>query len=200
MEHPIYQIQTQLIRRYPGLCLEFSRYVYKEYGITESRETFHANDNEIDKDWLKKQFEKLTSDQELAINSRVIWKSKIFHVPMIDFTNVDMNEDIEKRIRIVNDFVGEKIWVYDSGNSFHGYYSCLIDERRWFQFLGKCLLCNSPRMLPNQIIDPRWIGHSLEHGFSALRWSKNTSRHRSIPSLVNTREPTRQLEGALTQF
>jgi len=191
MEHPMSQVRSQLVSRYPGVCLEFSKYVYIQYGVTESREIINVTEDKIDEDWLIDQMMNLNSEQEFAVHSRVIWKSKIYHMPMIDFTNTHMREDVAPRIRMVNEFLSEDIWIYDSGNSFHGYYFCLISERRWYEFLGKCLLCNSPREQPNQIVDPRWIGHSLEHGFSALRWSKNTNRHRSIPHLVHVKQPSK---------
>lgn len=187
MDHPIYQVRSQLISRYPGICLEFSKYVYKQYGVTESREIFHAAEDEIDENWLRDQVRNLSGEQELALHSKVMWKSKIYHMPMIDFTNVHTQEDVGPRIQTVDKLLDEDIWIYDSGNSLHGYYFCLIEEGCWNEFLGKCLLCNSPREQPHQIIDPRWIGHSLEHGFSALRWSKNTKRHRSIPHLVSAK-------------
>lgn len=187
MEHPVHQIRSELVSRYPGVSLEFSKYVYKEYGVTESREIFHATGDNVGERWLEDQVEQLSDEQELAMHSRIIWKSEVFHLPMIDFINIHTFEDIAPRIETVNEFLDESIYVYNSGNSFHGYYFCLINDKRWHEFLGKCLLRNSPRMSPSQIIDPRWIGHSLEHGFSALRWSKNTNRHRSIPHLVSAK-------------
>src|SRR5436305_12298611 len=153
MDHPIYQLRSQLVSRYPGICLEFSKYVYKEYGITESREIIRATEDKIDEGWLRNQVGNLSSEQEFAMHSRVIWKSKIYHMPMIDFTNIHAHEDVEPRIQMVDEFLGEDIWIYDSGNSLHGYYFCLINETRWYEFLGKCLLCNSPREEPIQIVD-----------------------------------------------
>lgn len=188
MEHPVHQIKSELVSRYPGVSLEFSKYVYKEYGVTESREVFHATGDKIGERWLEDQVEQLNGEQELAMHSKIIWKSVVFHIPMIDFINIHTFEDIAPRIETVNEFLEENISVYNSGNSFHGYYFCLINDKRWHEFLGKCLLSNSPRVSPSQIIDPRWIGHSLEHGFSALRWSKNTNRHRSIPYLIHAKE------------
>jgi hypothetical protein len=50
----------------------------------------------------------------------------------------------------------------------HGYYFCMIGERDWYKYLGKLLLCNDPVVEDEQVVDSRWVGHSLNKTLHAL--------------------------------
>jgi len=76
--------------------------------------------------------------------------------------------------------------VYNSGSSFHGYWVTLLEQEAWPQFLGGLLLRNLPAA--RQIVDDRWVGHSLIQGYSALRWTKKTDRYKSMPQAVDWTE------------
>jgi hypothetical protein len=183
-DHPFWPLKSHLLRANPNLVLEYSTYVYRGYGITESRNVFSVRADHIGEKWLEDKIRGLSDDQELAVHSRVKVESKVFHVPMIDFVNANYYNQIRERIQHINSKLGQDIWIYSSGRSLHGYFFLLLEEARWIEFLGGLLLCNSRGEFPNEIVDSRWVGHSLDHGFSALRWSQNTERHRTAPSLL----------------
>lgn len=87
----------------------------------------------------------------------------------------------------LNEYLGSKVadsmlW-FDSGRSFHGYGATLVTATEWRQLMGRLLLANKPNLLP--LIDPRWVGHRLIAGYSALRWSCNTSQYIQPPQLVS---------------
>ncbi|HEX8246646.1 MAG TPA: hypothetical protein VF599_00555 [Pyrinomonadaceae bacterium] len=185
-DHPIFQLNKYLFRKEPRLVLEFSRYIYVSYGVTLSRETFHIKASELINSWLEDQIELLSEGQELAFHSRVRLSeddSNIYHIPMIDFINTKSAEKINSKILPVNQMLNSDLTLYESGNSYHGYYFLLLSEHNWYKFLGKILLCNPPSRFNEEIVDSRWVGHSLEHGFSALRWSKKTEKYKIIPKL-----------------
>jgi hypothetical protein len=64
--------------------------------------------------------------------------------------------------------------IVDSGNSYHFYGFDFLDDERWREFLGKCLLA--------PWADSRWIGHSLIAGGGDLRISA-TKLKPKIPSV-----------------
>ena len=168
------------------MTLEFSRYVYKAYGETLSREVFQVPSHELSPAWLDYQKDLLLDDQELALHSRVRLKGEksVYHIPMIDFINTKSAARIIDRLSTVDNEFSESVSLYRSGNSFHGYYYQLIPEHNWYKFLGKILLCNLPTMYEREVVDSRWVGHSLIHGFSALRWSRHTDLYKQEPRLV----------------
>jgi len=169
----------------PELTLEFSRYVHLGSGRTLSREIFHVNARDLDDTWLAEEIRGLAETQELALHSRVVQKDRILHIPMVDFAQVDSLKALLLKTQAVRQSVPVDITLYDSGQSMHGYFFCLIEEKDWYKYLGRLLLCNSPFGSPDQLVDSRWVGHSLEHGFSALRWTCNSAIYQSLPQLVD---------------
>lgn len=184
--HPIYKLKNSLLKKEPRLILEFSRYVYVSYGVTQSREIFHIKASDVINGWLEDQIEMLSGGQELAFHSRVKLHendNNTYHIPMIDFINTRSEEKIISKIEPVNQKLEADLVLYQSGNSYHGYYFILLNENDWYKFLGSILLCNPPSRINDEIIDSRWVGHSLEHSFSALRWSQKTSKYKIVPTL-----------------
>jgi hypothetical protein len=122
------------------------------------------------------------ADQELAIHSdvRTISKERI-HLVMIDMSTA-AKAHLAKLRAFLGDNSFDKIVWFSSGRSFHGYGEDLLTESEWIKFMGLLLLANKPRMEPT--VDPRWIGHRLLAGYSALRWTKNTSHYLGSPSVV----------------
>lgn len=184
-DHPIYKLKQVLLRKESRLTLEFSRYVYVSYGVTLSREIFHIKGSDILHGWLEDQIEILSEGQELAFHSRVKIHedSNIFHIPMIDFVNTKSASKIISKISPLNEILDSNLVLYESGNSFHGYFFQLLKQAEWHEFLGRALLCNPPSRFNDDIVDSRWVGHSLVHGFSALRWSKKTEKYKIVPKL-----------------
>jgi hypothetical protein len=182
--HPFYFLKNELLSTTRGLILEFSRYVHLGYGKTLSREIIQVASDDLNDIWVQAQLANLLDRQELALHSKVYLNKEIYHIPMVDFINISSVENIADKIKNLNEKLNSNISLFNSGLSFHGYYYCLVDEYHWYKYLGSLLLCNPPPTRGKEIIDSRWIGHSLEHGFSALRWSHNTELYKSIPQSV----------------
>lgn len=174
--HPIFNLRKQLLENRPNLILEFSRYVHKSYGQTLSREILHVDARDVTPIWLQDQIDCLTGDQELAFHSKVKLPggTETFHLPMIDFIISKSSKVILSRLEQLDKALYESFYLYRSGNSFHGYSFQLLPESMWLHFLGRILLFNLPPQYDEEVVDARWVGHSLVHGFSSLRWSKNS--------------------------
>jgi hypothetical protein len=106
-----------------------------------------------------------------------------FAIPLIDFSfkNLSSNSDMLKKLQASQ---GAPFFLFASGRSFHGYLIQLISIDEWHRFLGKLLLVNPPNSNYEKI-DSRWVGHSLENGFSALRISFNSEFYLRLPSFVD---------------
>src|SRR5437588_7190831 len=154
--HPIHGLCHFLLQHHPKLILEFSRYVHLGLGRTLSRETFHVEAKNVGTAWLDDEIRGLSEGQELALHSRVVQNDRIFHIPMVDFAHVDSLKILLIKTGIVRQSLPVDIALYDSGQSMHGYYFCLIDEKDWYKYLGRLLLCNPPFNLNDQLVDSRW--------------------------------------------
>lgn len=183
--HPVDGLRHFLLHQSPELVLEFSRYIHLGLGRTLSREIFEVEARNVSPAWLAEEIRGLSPQQELALHSKVLQKDRIYHIPMVDFANVESINTLLVKTWHLRESLSVDITLYDSGQSMHGYYFCLIGEREWYKYLGRLLLCDPPFGGEEQIIDSRWVGHSLEHGFSALRWSCNSAIYQSPPQLVD---------------
>lgn len=109
------------------------------------------------------------SNSELCVRS----KTQYGHIPMIDFKTPDLSKVIYCMSNLESKF-GGKIdidgHIYLSGNSYHFYGNKIMDQEEWIYFLGELLLYDEFK----EVIDIRWIGHSLKSGMCALRVSNNT--------------------------
>ena len=144
----------------------------------------------VDRPWLQEQMSSLGNQQELAIHSRVkLTHGKVRHIPIIDFTNVLSADVAIHRMTYITNMLGVPLNLYRSGNSLHGYYHALISKRDWYDYLGSLLLCNLPDKIAEDVIDSRWVGHSLRQRYSALRWSKHTDTYKEIPTQVFAEHP-----------
>ncbi len=158
---------------------EFSNYLPGDKGQTIFRELFHY---QISKPHSFNGFEFNQSKYEIALHSGVKIDGNTFQIPMIDF-NVDANSKnviykLEK-LKVLDN----ELYIYKSGRSFHGYYLKLLTLTEWYKYLGSLLLLND-RKKPFKFVDSRWVGHSLEHGYSALRLTNNTDQYLRIPEFV----------------
>jgi|GEM_PF-3118628 len=166
------------------IIIYYSKYVNGEVGLgnTKSREINAVTDIKP----LFKEFEcllkNLKSDEEMAIHSLVESNGNKYHIPQVDFS-IPTNSDIfESMSKLQNDFNFD-VYIFKSGRSYHAYFDGLLNEEDWKKFLGKLILLNKPQMNID-IIDIRWVGHSLTNGFSALRLSKNTPLYLSYPEYL----------------
>lgn len=184
LEHPI-------LLNNPNAKLEFSKYVYKERGVTFKREIYHCTFKEFQNNWIEELF-KLEPEEELALNSRVEIDNQIYHLPLIDFKIENYrNQLLEDTLKSLSVYVSsisktnnKKIhfFLFDSGTSYHGYFDCLIPDNKWKGFLGELLLQNNISDFC-EITDSRWVGHSLKSNFCALRLSNNTGHYKKIPEI-----------------
>lgn len=183
--HPIRIIEE--IKKANGtrnLLFEYSIYTPGPPGITLSRNLKRVNANDLHMSWLLSEIRSLAPSEELAWHSRVHSPDGVFHIPMVDFVGRMHQEEIGLRLAELGERVGTCPYVYDSGRSRHAYFGTLLDEAQWHSFLGSVLLLNPSGTSAQHIVDCRWVGHSLEHGYSALRWSCNSPMYSGLPTLV----------------
>ncbi|MBU9577243.1 hypothetical protein KTE26_02190 [Ralstonia mannitolilytica] len=180
--HPLL-IVDQIRKIYGEGCIcTFSEYEYRPQSIVDNRRVFEVPISDVDRPWLRLNLTGLSSGAELALHSNIRWNGEVRHIPMIDFATRSraqlpkLNEFLEGRI------ADSMLW-FDSGRSFHGYGTTLITEAEWRELMGRLLLANMPNLPP--LVDPRWVGHRLIAGYSALRWSCNTKQYIQLPELVH---------------
>ena len=181
-EHPIESMLRTLRLINGHAWIYFSIYRYAPQDVRDDRRVFRMSHEELSVDWLGKAISALRPEEELAINSTVKIGAEELHIPMIDFAGIGPDHFSAMRA-VFGVRVGEEFDFYSSGRSFHAYGRIgLMRQNEWIRFMGKLLLCNMKNM--PMVVDQRWIGHRLLGGYSALRWSKNSSRHRVYPTLV----------------
>lgn len=178
--HPIHVID-ELRRRYGrNILLNFSRYTYDRRRGIDERSSFQISISDVTAQWLRQELAKLKSGQELAIESRVGVNGVQRHILMLDFRGLSQSQGSTVKANLpIQDW--ECMRVYFSGRSFHAYFTLLATPREWVRFMGLALLCNTSKA---RVIDQRWIGHRLAAGYSALRWSCNSSHHEYYPKRV----------------
>lgn len=183
--HPFSVVERlrQRYRRLP-MTFEYSIYVPGPPGITIARETACVEAQHISKQWIENLLIQLPPHSEVAWHSRVLRSGRVFHIPMVDFTGRRTVAEIGSKMNHLLDQLDGELLLFQSGSSLHGYVDVLLDELAWQRYLGKLLLLNPSGVSRRQVVDCRWVGHSLEHGFSALRWSCNSGRYRMLPRLV----------------
>lgn len=177
--------------------LEFSKYIHLEQGRTERRIFLRRQLENVTNDWLNHILSGLEQDEELAFHSRLYCHGQEFQLPLADF-RVRMNPENAKVLVCTKcHFEQSLMEVYDSGRSLHTYYFKPMLRDEWLKYLGDLLLINNTV----ECIDSRWVGHSLRNGFSGLRWSCNTPRHKSMPTLalVKTKDHNGSRGKALTE-
>jgi hypothetical protein len=178
--HPI-SVAIALRRRYgSNVVLRFSRYRDVPGSTSDPRRSFEVRCGDVSSRWLDRELAQLEPSEELALESRVRVGAARRHIPMLDLRGKRKNAARWLTASLLPDYAAEMM-IYASGRSFHVYWPRLLSEHAWHQFLGSALLCNRGN---SSIVDVRWVGHRLMGGYAALRWSCNTSRHRSYPTLV----------------
>lgn len=121
-------------------------------------------------------------DQELAIHSDVrLATGELKHLVMVDMSTSSRAHLDKLRVFLGDHFFQQISW-FASGRSFHGYGATLLSGDEWVRFMGLLLLANRPKLEPT--VDPRWIGHRLLAGYSALRWTRNTPHYLVAPTLI----------------
>lgn len=180
--HPRF-IVHKLIELYGNeMIFEFSYYSYKRDTIEDIRSVFTVDAKNVDDDYLVNICKATPLGHNLAFHSTVYFKNgDIKHIPMVDLATRGIGV-ISKVLNVLpSELASQMVW-YESGRSFHGYGTFLIQQDAWVKLMGRFLLVNQPQQ--HAVVDPRWIGHRLIAGYSALRWTKNTEDYIQVPKLV----------------
>lgn len=157
------------------------------------RMIYHDPPEKKERIWLKREeitllrldriTESLAEERALSVTSKAeILTGTIFHIPMMDFRCETSNENlarVEEFLRII----GQKGVILVSSKSYHFYGSQLLSPAEWSVFLGRCLLLIDPKDPRYIYTDPRYVGHRLIEGYSALRVSKEL-RRLNLPYVV----------------
>lgn len=184
-DHPLHLVAQIAAKLSSDAQLEFARYRYTPQSLRDDRTVFRIPGRELTATWFYHALSSLAHEEELALQSRVLFANgNVQHLPLIDFaegvTGVRMSD---LGTILASCQIGE-LWLYESGRSFHGYGTSLIDGDAWTAFMGSLLLANSPS--GPHLVDCRWIGHRLRAGYASLRWSSNSTHHRQLPRLSST--------------
>jgi hypothetical protein len=177
--HPYWTIK-KLVERGEIAQLNFSYYRYRPQSLLDERNNFSLSaENLLDENYISELIENCPEEFELAIHSNVVMANGgMCHIPMIDMSTAS-----KAHINRLSSFLGTELFEhfswYESGRSFHGYGEITVNQSEWTQLMGILLLANQKNLAPT--VDPRWIGHRLIAGYSALRWTKNTQFYINSP-------------------
>lgn len=182
--HPVDLVPRLLASYGAGLALSFSRYFYRPRHLLDERLVFSVPAIDVSRDWVSNAISALEDEWELALNSIVVdGRGRKRHIGMIDFVGRPSEAYVRESVRkFLGPQMAASLVLYDSGRSIHGYSLILMGPAEWYRFLGRALLMNTPGEEP--VVDERWIGHRLIGGYSALRWSANSSHHSVLPHLL----------------
>ncbi|WP_146106603.1 hypothetical protein [Limnobacter sp. SAORIC-690] len=182
-EHP-YWFVRELVAAWPDPIesLGFSYYRYLPQSLEDPRKEFNVSTARfLDPIEMSRVLDDTPHGCELAFHSQVkLARGRVMHVPLID-----MSTGSPAQLEKLRPFLGElysRFQWYSSGRSFHGYAKTLVDVDTWAATLGALLLANQKGLPPT--VDPRWIGHRLIAGYSALRWTKNTDYYLELPRIM----------------
>ncbi len=180
--HPKLVLDLLTERYGNNLLVEFSIYEDRPGLIDDRRRVFSMPASEVTNTWIAESFGSLAPRNELALNSCVVLPGGVAaHIPMVDFSTQALAQTNKLQAVLPEKLFDKMIW-FDSGRSFHGYGTELITPKQWVELMGRLLLANRPGF--PAIVDPRWIGHRLIAGYSALRWSRNSRKYLQIPRVA----------------
>lgn len=183
--HPIDLIQDMIIDYKQDPIFEFSIYKPILYKTNKGQRTIiNICGTKLTSVYLNEtsniiQDTKIFKECDLTINSKVILNDKLFHIPLIDFKGKLTLEKVSILKNVLDKKYSDNLYLFNSGNSLHGYIPILISEEEWIKFMGSLLLLNYKYKEP--ISDTRWIGHRLISGYSALRWTSNDKKYKHSP-------------------
>lgn len=170
-----------------SVSLTFSKYNYQPQSFKDARKAFTLPFWQLNDDCLLDILSGLNPGEELAFHSQIFDFGVTYHLPLIDFGNVDRGIIDSSILRDLADHWDISFNIYNSGRSYHAYGNKLLNHNEWLHFMGSLLLLNKPSGF--KLIDERWIGHRLMAGYSALRWSCNTKQYKKIPTRIGYLDP-----------
>lgn len=138
-------------------------------------------------DWIRAQQGEVCRDTaEVVVDSAVMTSAGYKYIPMLDLVTKDAADLVKFCGRWDLWPFGVDVQCYASGNSFHVYGRTLLTEEQRLRWLGGALLISQPDQ--PQLVDTRWVGHSLTKGFESLRLTAN-GQNRVLPSRVEVIDP-----------
>lgn len=183
--HPYWQLRT-LAQSQSGVISKFnlSYYEYVPQSLLDTRQLLAVSLQDfLNEAFIEKIIQSTPSGCDLAFHSLVTtMESDDLHIPMVDMSTGSAAQ-LEKLRPFLSNFLFNKFKWYKSGRSFHGYANALVVPKEWASLMGKLLLANQKGLHP--AVDPRWIGHRLIAGYSALRWTKNTAHYIELPRAID---------------
>jgi hypothetical protein len=179
-DHPYWHVRSVISDSQSLIkSVELSYYTYVARSVFDDRQILSMSPTQfLDLDVIDGIFRHCPNGMEVALHSKLVTMSgDILHIPMIDMSTGSAAQ-LHKLEPIIGQRYFDFTW-YKSGRSYHGYGKELINERAWCAFMGELLLAN--QIGRPHTVDPRWIGHRLISGYSALRWSRNTQQYLDFP-------------------
>lgn len=120
---------------------------------------------------------KLPENNVWSITSKIsCYDNKCKHIPMMNFHPEGIR--LETIIEVLNNIVGKRGVVLDSGRYYHYYGDFLIEEKDWIKFIGDFLA-------PCVLVSPRYIFHRLKDGYCSLRLTSDKQYKPKIPEVVS---------------
>lgn len=173
------------------IYIQFSKYKYLPDCLSDERFFFDRINVELfNEELFSNLLNSLELDEELAFHSLYLVEKKnntySYHIPLIDFqispNNFNWEIDLD-RFRYFFPGMLNKLFLFNSGRSFHGYVMDRLTKNEWIEFNAKLLLLNNRNSnSKSELIDTRWIGHRLLAGYSSLRLSNNTNQYIQMPT------------------
>ncbi|ACT06008.1 hypothetical protein Dd1591_1136 [Dickeya chrysanthemi Ech1591] len=179
------QIKNSIVSS--SISLTFSKYRYLPQSFTDERYIFSLPIWQLNEQTLLDMIANLQHGEELALHSQLFDFGSEHHIPLIDFGNVDRGIIDSTPLRDLASHWNLSFYIFNSGRSFHAYGNRLIKNHEWIKFMGSLLLLNKPSGF--KLIDERWVGHRIMAGYSALRWSCNTTHYKKKPTYVGYLNP-----------
>ena len=140
-----------------------------------SSETIRLTRIEITAEYLQEIISLLKRNSVLAVISKVRVGKKNFHIPMMDFQDEALINNLPKIERFLR-VIGQQGVILFSGRGYHFYGFRLMEERVWRNFMGDCGLSG--------LADSRYIFHRLKDDCGTLRLSAYPLRPKT-PTVVS---------------
>lgn len=181
--HPYWHVRSVVEKNPQIASLSLSYYTYRPQTVGDNRRTWQISSSQFcDETHIETVQSETPAGQELAVHSDLVLTSnERQHLVLVDMST-SARAHLDKLRAFLGDHFFQQIAWFSSGRSYHGYGERLLSESEWVKFMGLLLLANKPRLEPT--VDPRWIGHRLLAGYSALRWTRNTPHYLIHPALL----------------
>lgn len=182
--HPYWHVRT-IVNNEPIInSLYFSYYFYRPQSLVDERSIFAiSRESFLDSIHISNLVKNCPTDRDFAFHSYLdCFDGTKRHIPMVDMSTASRAHLLKLKSFLDLETYYGFVW-FESGRSFHGYGSRLINNNEWISHMGQLLLSNQKDLKPT--VDPRWIGHRLIAGYSALRWSRNTEHYIKLPQRIS---------------